>query len=101
MTMREENPGYSASGESKYSRRASSGAKAQSDVSPRERAYWSKLDMMADHQAQQVARLERRVAEAPEDKRGPIIVRLQKTRHFLTRLRAEQQSLVGRDKAMS
>ncbi len=62
---------------------------------PRERQEWSRLDALIKHEQQVVERLERRVMEAKRtdpDKAAKITVRLQRTRFFLERLRAEQRA---------
>ena len=100
LTQSEVNPdralGYSPNAESKFTRRVSAPGGAQPTFN-RERQTWSKLDLAIEHQARIVARLERRAVAArgiPEVY-NPVCVRLQKTRHMLARMRAEQKGLVS------
>jgi hypothetical protein len=85
-------PGYAPSGESAFTRHAAQGKAV--DTGTRDRMSLTRLDSMAAHERKMVARLERRAIDA----RGtpsydPICVRLQRTRHFLARLEAEQREL--------
>lgn len=86
--------GYSGSGESKHTRRVSAPGGADPTFN-RERQTWSKLDLMIEHEARVVARLERRALEARNTENyNPICTRLQRTRTMLERMRAEQRGLV-------
>jgi hypothetical protein len=86
--------GYAPSGESKHTRRVSAPGGADPSFN-RERQSWSRLDVMAAHERKVVARLERRATEARGGPQyGPICIRLQRTRHLLARLKAEQKGLL-------
>lgn len=92
-------PGYAVNGKSKWTRQAASGGNVDTKPSHRERASWSKLDLMVKHEQEVVARLERQVAEAKArgdtEQAARIIIRLQKTRVLLARLQREQRELAS------
>jgi len=86
-------PGYGSSGESLWSRHAAHGHSV--DTRPtRERMTLSRLDVMVAHERKEVVKLERRAIEARgTPKHAPLCVKLQRLRHFLARLEAEQREL--------
>jgi hypothetical protein len=87
-------PGYLPSGESAFSIKAAKGHKVDIVTADRSNRSWSRLDVMVQHERKEVAKLERRAQEARgTEKHAPICVRLQRTRHFLARLEAEQRGL--------
>jgi hypothetical protein len=86
-------PGYGSSGESLWSRHAAHGHSV--DTRPtRERMSWSRLDHLIKNERAQVAKMERRTQEVRgTDKHPMLCVKLQRLRHFLARLEAEQREL--------
>jgi hypothetical protein len=85
-------PGYAPSGESLWSIRAAKGHAV--DTKTRDRHSLSRLDSMCIHERREVAKLEARtVAARGTPKHAPLCVKLQRLRHFLARLEAEQREL--------
>jgi len=96
-TINADNPdraiGYSGSGESIHTRRASSPGGADPSYD-HERRTWSRLDWMIAHEVKCVLRLERRAMDERDPaKVADVIARLGKTRKMLHRLRQEQRGL--------
>src|SRR5579863_3075940 len=89
-------PGYGPSGESLWSRSAAKGGNVDSKTAdhapPLQRAEWSRLDVMVQHERKEVEKILRSIARAKveDPQRVPFkIKRLQRTRFLLARLEKE------------
>ena len=88
-------PGYAPSGESAFTRHAAQGKPV--DAHTLDRPTLSRLDSMAAHERKEVFKLEQRaIAARGTPKHAPLCVKLQRLRHFLARLEAEQRELAGK-----
>lgn len=86
--------GYAPSGESAFTRHAAKGLAV--DTTTRDRHSLSRLDSLCIHERREVAKLEIRTAAARgTPKHAPLCVKLQRLRHFLARLEAEQRERAG------
>jgi hypothetical protein len=88
-------PGYTPDGASLWSRKARRGKHV--DTTPtHERVSWSRLDLLIEHETEQVQRLQRRIAETRDPRKiAEANDRLAKTQILLDRLRTEQRTLVS------
>ncbi|HVA17453.1 MAG TPA: hypothetical protein VMV59_07035 [Candidatus Dormibacteraeota bacterium] len=94
--LAERSPGYTANGESQFSRNAAHGGNSEAKEASLGNNTWSRLDCLIAHNMKEVARQERQVLNATTaTDLNTATARLEKTRTLLGRLRAEQRGLVS------